>query len=260
MKNKIKLTMTPEEITEAELTQFRDFDLLLKKHQQINSIRIKRWKVIAPIVLGVLTVTCLFINNYEERKVIISSVGDSVSMDSTTKLHDQPVKPDVLEKAETHNSRATEKPLKTKNSSPSSSPSTISQHQKTIPAKTETVKQTVEQKEEVPTSPLSKPNPVYVQAEPIAGYEALYAYFQKELRYPQEAMKDSVQGILTVTFVINTLGVPEQISTSGLPGEAFDAEGIRLIKGMPLWKPATLNGEPVLSKLTLPLTFQLQKK
>jgi TonB family protein len=88
----------------------------------------------------------------------------------------------------------------------------------------------------------------------------LYAYFSKELIYPEEAVKDSIEGVLIVKFLINKEGKPEKIQTSGSLGILFDKEAIRLIEHMPLWKSATVNGNPITSRLSLPLTFQLRDK
>lgn len=99
----------------------------------------------------------------------------------------------------------------------------------------------------------------YTQAEPISGYSDLYNYFNANLIYPSEALKDSVQGVQTISFIINKEGKPGQIEVEKSLGEAFEKEAKRLIEGMPAWKPAKLNGEPVPSKISIPITFQIQK-
>jgi protein TonB len=103
------------------------------------------------------------------------------------------------------------------------------------------------------------PEDVYIQAEPIDGYSSLYAYFNSNLVYPSAALKDSIQGVETVSFVINTDGKPEKITVKQSLGEPFEKEARRLIENMPQWKPATLNGKPVPSQMSVPLTFQIQK-
>lgn len=99
----------------------------------------------------------------------------------------------------------------------------------------------------------------YTQAEPRNGYADLYDYFNSNLVYPLEALKDSIQGVQTISFIINAKGVAEQIQITKSLGEPFEKEAKRLIENMPEWKPATLNGKPVASKISLPLTFQMQK-
>jgi TonB family protein len=103
------------------------------------------------------------------------------------------------------------------------------------------------------------PTDVYSEAEPLKGYPDLYAYFQKELTYPVEALKDSIEGVVSVSFVIGKAGKPEQIRIQNSLGAAFDKEAIRVITGMPEWNPATLNGKPVPARISMPLTFQINR-
>jgi len=98
---------------------------------------------------------------------------------------------------------------------------------------------------------------VYLEAEPLRGYPDLYAYFDRELKYPQVAIKDSIQGTESVSFFINKEGKPEGIVILHSLGSLFDEESRRLIINMPSWKPASLNGQPVRAKITIPLTFTI---
>lgn len=100
---------------------------------------------------------------------------------------------------------------------------------------------------------------VYVQAEPVDGYSFLYDYFNSNLSYPPEAVKDSIEGVQTISFQINAEGKPEKIQVKQSLGGPFEKEAARLIENMPAWKPATLNGKPVASQVSLPLTFRLRK-
>ncbi len=100
---------------------------------------------------------------------------------------------------------------------------------------------------------------VFAQAEPVAGYEDLYAYFRRELKYPEAGKKDSIQGEVSVIFTIDVEGKPRNISVENSLGAAFDLEAVRLIANMPAWKPATYNHKPVASRLSIPLTFQLKR-
>ena len=101
--------------------------------------------------------------------------------------------------------------------------------------------------------------PKFTEAEPIDGYPALYAYFNRELKYPQELAKDSVEGTVTVSFIINENGKPAAIKIITSLGEVFDKESIRIIENMPAWKPATINGSATATRLSIPLTFQIKK-
>lgn len=114
--------------------------------------------------------------------------------------------------------------------------------------------------EEAAASDQEAPEPtVYVAAEPVLGYPHLYEYFNRELRYPEPALRDSLEGILSLSFVINREGNPIQIRIENSPGPFFDEEAMRVILSMPDWKPATVNGRPVPVRISLPITFQIKK-
>ncbi len=99
----------------------------------------------------------------------------------------------------------------------------------------------------------------YKQAEPAGGYERLYNYFNQELHYPESALRDSIQGVVVIDFVINIFGKPEQIRIQQSLDKACDTEAIRVIGNMEPWLPASLNGKPVSARVSVPLTFQLLK-
>lgn len=101
--------------------------------------------------------------------------------------------------------------------------------------------------------------PIYVQAEPAQGYPLLYEYFDKNLVYPKDAVADSAGGTLNVVFVIDPTGDAVEIAIENSPGPSFDLEAIRMVENMPLWKPATYNGVPVKSRISLPITFGIRK-
>lgn len=117
-----------------------------------------------------------------------------------------------------------------------------------------------EKKEEEKSATFEKVVPVYAAAEPIDGFPNLYAYFDRELKYPVAALSDSIQGVESVAFIIDKLGKPGKIEIQQSLGDAFDQEVIRLLQNMPPWKPATLNGEPVMSKQSVPFTFKITRK
>jgi TonB family protein len=101
--------------------------------------------------------------------------------------------------------------------------------------------------------------PAYQQAEPLDGYSSLYDYFSANLVYPSESVKDSVEGVQTVKFIINTDGKPENIEIINSLGPLFELEAKRVIESMPQWQPAMLNGKPVPSQISLPVTFRINK-
>jgi TonB family protein len=134
-------------------------------------------------------------------------------------------------------------------------PIVVKEEKKPDPARKETKKESDDTRQPAAAAPA----PVYTEAEPVNGYPELYAWFQKELKYPVEAEKDSIEGIVSVSFVINKDGKPEQIRIMKTLGKPFDDEVVRVITNMPEWKPASLNGNRVPAKISMPLTFQINR-
>ncbi len=97
----------------------------------------------------------------------------------------------------------------------------------------------------------------FEEARPVGGYPALYEYFAKHLQYPEAAKIAGVTGSVLVEFYINEAGYPDQIRILQGIREDINEEAIRLVKSMPQWSSARVNGEPVATKHTMPLNFQL---
>ena len=92
------------------------------------------------------------------------------------------------------------------------------------------------------------------------GSDSLYAYIARNIRYPEAAKKEKIEGRVFVTFVIEKDG---QVSSAKILrdiGGGCGEEAIRVVKSMPKWKPGTQNGQPVRVQFNLPVSFQLQAK
>lgn len=96
----------------------------------------------------------------------------------------------------------------------------------------------------------------FVEANPIGGYEKLYEYLRDNCKYPDSLVHTGINGTVLVQFTINKKGDAEQISVIKHLHPALDQEAIKAVAQMPLWTPASIDGKPLDTKLTLPLTFQ----
>ena len=90
------------------------------------------------------------------------------------------------------------------------------------------------------------------------GQAALFEYLQKNVKYPADAEKKKVAGRVLVTFVVNTDGSITDIEVVRKTFPSLDAEAVRVISGMPRWKPGEQKGQKVRVKYTVPLTFRLK--
>ena len=93
---------------------------------------------------------------------------------------------------------------------------------------------------------------------PDGGMAGLMKYLIGAIRYPAIAAENGVQGRVTVQFVVNRDGsiVDAQVLRGVDP--YLDKEALRVINGMPKWKPGMQRGKPVRVKFTVPVMFRLQ--
>lgn len=82
-------------------------------------------------------------------------------------------------------------------------------------------------------------------------------YIARHVQYPEEALKNKVEGKVYVQFVIDTAGnVVEPKVIRGVSPE-LDAEALRVIREMPAWKPGKRNGKLAGVSFILPVNFAL---
>lgn len=89
------------------------------------------------------------------------------------------------------------------------------------------------------------------------GQEAMYAFLMKHLKYPNEARKEKISGVVYVVFVINADGSIVDQSILKSPHQSLSDEALRVIGKMPAWKPGYQKGKAVRVKMTLPIRFTL---
>ncbi len=101
---------------------------------------------------------------------------------------------------------------------------------------------------------------IYVTAEQmpefVGGQDSMMAYIARNVRYPQEALSNRQEGVAIISFVVNSSGKTTQPQVLKSAAPSLDAEAIRIINGMPLWKPGKQNGNAVAVRFTLPVRFQ----
>ena len=91
----------------------------------------------------------------------------------------------------------------------------------------------------------------------IGGDQALKAYIQKNLEYPENGIRKGLEGTVIVSCFINSDGSIENISIKESAGAELDAAATRIVGNMPNWKPAVNNSRPVRVKYLIPITFEL---
>ena len=132
--------------------------------------------------------------------------------------------------------------------------------------------QTEDAKEEVvaPVSPEAKEAPadstakeeVFMVAEQMpeypGGMKEMLKFLQENVKYPENAMKNNVQGRVIVQFVVEKDGTLTEFKVARSVDPDLDAEALRVLQTMPKWKPGMQRGKIVRVKFTVPVSFKLQ--
>jgi TonB family protein len=237
MKQKITMKDKPQ-LSDEEIEHFMNFEGVIKKHGE--KLILQKWytRLLWISSAAIFTsVSAWYIIKHNEQSSITEKVDSKLT--------------------ETETLQAPKNELSVKTTDTDTSLKSL---EKEVTKKVETsTKPTIETKPVKETIDITVVEPIYIQAEPINGFPELYNYLNANLIYPPESLKDSLQGVQVVSFIINVNGKPEKIQIHNSLGQPFEKETIRLIESMPLWKPATLNGKAVPSKISLPLTFKIYK-
>ncbi|WP_254413169.1 TonB family protein [Dyadobacter diqingensis] len=97
------------------------------------------------------------------------------------------------------------------------------------------------------------------QPEFPGGHEEMLKYIQSNIKYPEEAMGVTVDGIALVSFTVNSNGNIRQPKVVKEIGYGIDEEAIRVVLNMPRWEPARQNGKAVSMEYTLSIHFKIEK-
>lgn len=90
------------------------------------------------------------------------------------------------------------------------------------------------------------------------GESALLAYIGKNIKYPQSALENEIQGVVLLRFVVLENGsIGDVLITRGLD-PACDKEAVRVVKTLPRFIPGKQQGRGVKVWYTLPIRFQIQ--
>jgi len=241
MSQKYNIANERPAISKSEIDGYKNFDLLLKKQSEsITNKTNGSW--VKGLVLGVVGGVMLYFlfsltkgenvkkGSDKKENLVVMTEGIKEKQQEVLKVEDKKKELTLVEKA----------PL----------------------TKTKQYKKTVKEEESSNNQQNSSEvaNYNYIEASPIDGLQQLYKYFDGELTYPPAVLKDSIEGTVLISFTVGKEGEVKKIEVIQSLSEALDNEAIRVIKNMPSWSAATVNEEPVESKLSIPLSFNIKNK
>ena len=91
--------------------------------------------------------------------------------------------------------------------------------------------------------------------------EAFYKYINDNQIYPPLAIKDSTQGKVIISFIVERNRKLTQVKISRGIGDGCDEEALRLIKKTSKnWTPGKQNGVAVRTAYSIPVNFILPDK
>jgi TonB family protein len=94
------------------------------------------------------------------------------------------------------------------------------------------------------------------------GEQACFKWLSDNIKYPEDCLKEKVEGRVIVNFVVEKDGSITDVKTKSSPHPSLSKEAERVIKAMPKWKPArhfndAFEDWPVRSRFMLPIIFRL---
>jgi len=95
------------------------------------------------------------------------------------------------------------------------------------------------------------------------GESVLRAFIKNNMVYPIEAIKDSLQGKVYITFVVTKTGKVENAEIARGIHPLLDKEAIRVVSLMPDWKPGVqyypgkIGAQKIAFSYTIPVNFKL---
>lgn len=90
--------------------------------------------------------------------------------------------------------------------------------------------------------------------------EAAREYMAKNVKYPETAAKQGIQGKVFISFVVEEDGSVSAVKIEQGVNPVLDMEAIRAAESMPKWTPGYQRGKAVRVKITLPVNFTLENK
>ncbi|WP_258102645.1 energy transducer TonB [Marinoscillum sp. MHG1-6] len=95
----------------------------------------------------------------------------------------------------------------------------------------------------------------YQNAAPVDGMDAFKEYIQSNKNYPDSAGQNEIEGTVKLKLSVSSGGRITNIEVKRSLGFGCDEEAIRLIEEGPKWNPASRDGDPLDSEVTVRIKF-----
>jgi protein TonB len=89
------------------------------------------------------------------------------------------------------------------------------------------------------------------------GQAAMFKYLSENIKYPAVARENAIEGTVYLGFIVDADGNITNVTVKrGVSGGCTE-EAVRVVSGMPKWKPGKQQGRAVKVNFTLPVKFKL---
>ena len=95
-----------------------------------------------------------------------------------------------------------------------------------------------------------------VMPEYPGGPNEMMRYIQENIKYPQSAKDNKIEGRVFVTFVVEKDGSISNAAVMRGIDKECDAEALRVVSSMPKWNPGQHKGEVVRTQFTIPIYYK----
>ena len=89
------------------------------------------------------------------------------------------------------------------------------------------------------------------------GQIAMLKYIMENMKYPEQAMKEGIQGRVAVRFIVEKDGSISNVEPVLSVHPLLNKEAVRVVESMPKWTPGKQNGKPVRVRFNVPIMFKL---
>ena len=98
---------------------------------------------------------------------------------------------------------------------------------------------------------------VEVMPEYPGGMEALFEYMKNNVKYPEKAKEQKIEGRVVVGFIVEKDGSISEVHSLKAVHPLLEQEAIRLVNNMPKWIPGKVKGKAVRVSFALPVNFKM---
>jgi len=100
---------------------------------------------------------------------------------------------------------------------------------------------------------------VSVKPEPIIGLKEFLNRWSRRVKYPEDALKQNVQGMVFIEFIVNTDSSVVDANVKRGLGYGCDEAALKVFEELSHegWKPGMRLGQPVRVKMVLPFYYRI---